>query len=84
MSQIADLIFLLLNLLTFALIGRALISWFDPGFRWPISQVLFTITEPLLSPIRQIVPQIGFLDLSFIVALVLIRLLQRMLQQALV
>ena len=84
MVQIAELIILLLNVLTFALIGRALLSWFDPGMRWPISRVLFDVTEPLVAPIRQVVPQIGFIDLSFIVALVLLRLLERMLRQALV
>ncbi len=83
MVQIAELIILLLNVLTFALIGRALLSWFDPGMRWPISRVLFDVTEPLVAPIRQVVPQIGFIDLSFIVALVLLRLLQGMLRQAL-
>ena len=84
MAQIAELILLLLNLLTFALIGRALLSWFDPALRWPISRVLFDVTEPLVAPIRRVVPQIGFIDLSFIVALVLLRLLERMLRQALV
>ena len=84
MVQIAELILLLLNLLTFALIGRAILSWFDPGQRWPISQVLHTVTEPLVAPIRQVVPQVGFIDLSFIVALILLRLLERMLRQALV
>lgn len=84
MVQIAELIFWLLRALTFALIGRALLSWFDPGMRWPISRVLFDVTEPLVAPIRRVVPQIGFIDLSFIVALVLLRILERMLAQALV
>ena len=84
MVQIAELIFWLLRALTFALIGRALLSWFDPAMRWPISRVLFDVTEPLVAPIRRVVPQIGFIDLSFIVALVLLRILERMLAQALV
>ncbi len=83
MVQIAELIFWLLRALTFALIGRALLSWFDPAMRWPISRVLFDVTEPLVAPIRRVVPQIGFIDLSFIVALVLLRMLERMLAQAL-
>lgn len=84
MSNIADLILLLVNAMTFALIGRALLSWFDPQLRWPISRVLFQVTEPLIAPIRQVVPQIGFFDLSFIVALVLLRVLEGLLRQALV
>ena len=83
-NQIVELILLLINILTFALIGRAILSWFDPGQRWPISRVLYDVTEPLVAPIRQVVPQIGVIDLSFIVALVLLRLLENLLRQALI
>jgi len=82
-NQIADLIFLVLRLFTFALIGRALLSWFDPGGRWPISRVLYDVTEWFVAPIRQVVPRIGMIDLSFIVAFFVLQLLQRLLASAL-
>jgi len=82
-TQIAELIIFLLQILTFAIIGRALISWFDPGFRWPISRVLVDVTEPIIAPIRQVMPNLGMLDLSPIVALVLLRVLQSFVSQAL-
>ena len=81
-NQIGELILLLLQLFTFALVGRALLSWFDPHARWPISRVLTDITEPFVAPIRQIVPRTGFIDLSFIVAFLLLRLLQNLLATA--
>jgi len=81
-NQFAELILLLLNVLTFAIIGRALISWIDPTGRWPISRVLHDVTEPIIAPIRQIVPSLGMFDLSPIIALVLLRLLQNFLSQA--
>lgn len=82
MDQLGQLVLLLLRLMSFALFGRAILSWFDPGMRWPISQVLVTVTEPLLAPIRRIVPSVGMIDLSFIVAIVLLLFLRQLLAQA--
>ena len=82
-TQIAELLLLLLQLLTYVLVGRAILSWFDPSMRWPISRVLFEITEPFVAPIRRVVPRTGVIDLSFIVAFFLLWLLRRMLAQAL-
>ena len=72
-----------LQILTYALIGRALLSWFDPGMQWGISRILADVTEPLIAPIRRVVPQIGMIDISFIVAIILIQVLERLLRQAL-
>ena len=73
----------LLQLLTYALIGRALLSWFDPRGQWTISRLLADVTEPVIAPLRRVIPPVGMLDLSFIVAIILIQVLQRLLQQAL-
>jgi YggT family protein len=81
-TQLAELAIFLLNILTFAIIGRALISWVDPGGRWPISRVLHDVTEPIIAPIRQVVPSLGMFDISPIVALILLRVLGNFLQQA--
>ena len=74
----------LLQLLTYALIGRALLSWFDPRGQLTISRILAEVTEPVIAPLRRVIPPVGMLDLSFIVAIILIQVLQRLLQQALV
>ena len=71
-----------LTILEFAIIGRALMSWFDRGMTNPISQILVQITEPIIAPIRRIVPSAGMLDLSPMVAILLIIVLQRMLSTA--
>jgi YggT family protein len=62
-TQLAELVIFLLNILTIAIIGRALVSWFDPGGRWPISRVLYDVTEPIIAPIRQVVPSLGMFDI---------------------
>ena len=73
----------LLQLLTFALIGRALLSWFDPRGQWMITRMLAEVTDPLIAPLRRVIPPLGMLDLSFIAAILLIQVLQRLLSQAL-
>jgi YggT family protein len=82
-NEFADLISLVLNILTIAIIGRALLSWFDPAFRTPVGRILYDVTEPIIRPIRQVVPSLGMFDLSPIIALLLLRVLASLLNQAL-
>lgn len=67
----------LLQLLQIAMIARALVSWI-PNLRpdHPIARVLQEITEPIVAPIRQIVPRVGMIDISFLVALILLNVLE--------
>ncbi len=81
--DLAGLIVLILNILTFLLFGRAVTSWFDPGFRSTPGRLLFDLTEPILAPIRRVMPQTGMLDLSIMVALFLLFILRQMIQSAL-
>lgn len=78
-NAFADFIFLLLRIFTFLLIGRAIASWIDPGLRSTIGRALHDATEPIVAPIRQVLPRTGFIDLSLFVTLILIQVLQRML-----
>ena len=82
-ETILSILLYLLQILTFALIGRALLSWFDPGMQWGISRILADVTEPLIAPIRRVVPPLGMIDISFIIAIILIQVLERLLRQAL-
>jgi len=55
---------------------RAIMSWFpySPSSPLnPVRSVLFTITEPVLAPFRRIIPPIGGLDISFLVAIILVQ-----------
>jgi len=82
-NQLAELIAIILNVLTIAIIGRALLSWFDPMFRTPVGRIIYEVTEPIIRPIRQVVPSIGMFDLSPIIALLLLRVLASLLTQVL-
>ncbi|MGE3327307.1 MAG: YggT family protein [Acidimicrobiia bacterium] len=60
----------LLQLYVVCLIVRAVLSWFPPsrsGFMATVNEFLYAITEPLLAPLRRIIPPLGGLDLSFLV-----------------
>jgi|TARA_B110000263_G_C15021351_1_gene379700 YggT family protein len=53
-----------LEILTWTIIARALISWLPIDQSSPIVQLLHSITEPIISPIRRILPNTGMMDLS--------------------
>jgi YggT family protein len=72
----------LLFLLWIAIIGRAILSWFDRGMQNPISQALYAITEPFIAPIRRIMPRTGFIDLSPLIAILIIAFIRQALSSA--
>lgn len=82
-TDLPGLIFFILNVLSVAVIARALFSWFDPTMHTPVGRFLYQITEPIIGPIRQVVPSLGMFDISPIVALILIQVLSRILASAL-
>ena len=84
MSDLASFVNLVVTVLSFAIIGRALLSWFDPGMQTPVGRFLRDITEPIIAPIRQVVPSLGMFDISPIIALLLLRLIGTLINQALV
>ena len=75
----------LLNLYLFVLFVTAVLSWLVAfsvvNTRHPlvsiIGDMLYRITEPLLKPIRRYVPNVGGLDMSFLVLIVLIWFIQQ-------
>jgi YggT family protein len=69
-----------LNLVFWVLIIRAILSWFSQGNN-PVEGVLGQLTEPMLRPIRRIVPQVGGLDLSILVLVIALQFVQILLQQ---
>ena len=72
---------LLVWVLYIAMIGRVLSSWLNIGPSspfFPVISLLYQITEPILAPIRRVLPRFGMLDLSPMVALLLITLVQQL------
>lgn len=65
-----------LDIYTFILIARALLSWVNPDPYNKIVQFLYQITEPVLAPVRRVVPTMGGLDLSVLIVLIGIQILR--------
>jgi YggT family protein len=70
---------LLVTVLFLVVTARVLIGWINPRFEGPVARFLFETTEPLLSPIRRILPQTGTIDLSPLVLGLGLLLLMRVL-----
>jgi len=66
------LLFLALYVL---ILGRVLMSWVNPRFDSPVGRFLYETTEPILQPIRRVLPQTGMIDFSPIVAFVVLSVL---------
>ena len=81
MNPVIQVISLLLQVYSYVLLARALISWIpnlDPYN--PIVQFLYQITEPVLEPIRKLVPPLGgMIDISMLIAFFGIMILQQIL-----
>lgn len=60
------------GLLFWVLIIRAIMSWVSQG-RSPLEYVFYQLTEPMLTPIRRIIPAMGGLDLSVLVLFIILQ-----------
>lgn len=62
------------TILTGAIVIRVLFSWFSMGNSGgPIVRLLEDITDPIMVPLRRIIPPLGMIDISPIVAIFLIQ-----------
>lgn len=75
-SYIASFIKILFGLLNFVIIARVLLSWFPGGGAPAIRSMIHEISEPVLAPFRRIIPHVGMIDISPIVALFALGFLQ--------
>jgi YggT family protein len=61
---IADIFIGFLYTLTFFIIARALLSWLPISFGNPFAVFIRNISDPLIDPIRRVIPRMGVFDLS--------------------
>ncbi|HKK13161.1 MAG TPA: YggT family protein, partial [Gammaproteobacteria bacterium] len=68
--SVGQLVALVFNIYIFAILIQAILSWVNPGTYNPVTSLLYSLTEPVLGPIRRFLPPISGIDLSPLVALV--------------
>ncbi|WP_434606557.1 YggT family protein [Pseudomonas sp. R1-7] len=66
---------LFLNIFFFAMIISVILSWVAPGSHNPGAELVNQICEPALAPFRRIVPNLGGLDISPILAFMVLKLI---------
>jgi YggT family protein len=67
---------MLFQVITLAIGARCLLSWFPIGPNnpfYPLAVILHQVTEPILGPLRRVIPSVGMFDISPIVAVLLIQ-----------
>jgi YggT family protein len=74
---LANFIQFLLMALWALVFGRMIMSWVDPMGRNRISTFLFQATEPILAPVRRMLPQSGMIDWSGLIVLIVLGVLWR-------
>jgi YggT family protein len=65
---LANILNVVLTVLYWLILIRALVSWVNPDPYNPIVQFLYRMTEPVLYPLRRVLPLMGGIDFSPIVA----------------
>ena len=67
---------LLVNIYFFALLAMIILSWVAPGSKNPAIYLLYQVTEPVMAPVRKMLPPMGGLDFSPILVFILINVIQ--------
>jgi YggT family protein len=75
---LAQMIGLLANLLIILLFIWVIVSWILPPYH-PLREALDRLVEPMLSPIRRMIPLVGMMDLSPMILMILIEVVSRIL-----
>ncbi len=68
-----QIIELIIYVFIFSIIIQAIMSWVSPGTQYygnPVASVLYSLNEPLLRPVRRIMPSTGVIDLSPLVVII--------------
>lgn len=76
MGLIFQILFYILQVFNLILLARVLLSWFPNVDRSnPLIQLVYDITEPVLRPIRDLLPPSGMIDFSPLVVFLIIQVL---------
>ena len=82
-ASIAQLLDAVFTIYTWVLVIRVLASWVSPDPFNPVMHFLTRVTDPVLEPLRRVIPPLGMLDISPIVAFLLLRAIQSFLVRSL-
>lgn len=67
---VAQFTIVFIQMLTWAIVARSLLSWFPIDQSSSLYQLLYRTTEPIIEPIRRVLPSTGMIDLSPMAAII--------------
>lgn len=73
MSFLLTFLYFLCQALTMAVVARVFLSWFSLGPTNFLARFIFQITEPLLAPIRRIIPRVWRFDFAPLIVVALLQ-----------
>jgi YggT family protein len=80
---LVNFVVLLTTVLTLLILARVVISWVMPTGGGELVAFVYSATEPILAPIRNLLPRMGGFDLSPMIAILLLQAIGQALMQAL-
>jgi YggT family protein len=81
MRYLSTFISILSQVLSITILARVFMSWVPSLQQSGLGRFIYEITEPLLGPIRRLIPSLGMLDLSPFIALIVIQVVAQLLQR---
>ena len=81
-DQIATIFIGFLWVLIILIIARSLMSWFPQAANNQFGRLIYQATEPLLEPVRKIMPRTGMIDLTPMIVIVVLYVMIYVVQQA--
>lgn len=82
MQAFAGIFALLVQLYTFVILARVLMSWVQIDPYSPLARTIYDLTEPVLAPVRNLLPPAGGLDFSPIIVIILLQVLTQFIYAA--
>ncbi len=76
MTIFVSIIRLLCDVLTIIILLRVVVSWYSPRPTNILVIILYRVTEPILAPLRRIIPRVGMFDFTPLVAVILLQLIR--------
>ncbi len=84
MGLLINFIQLVFFALQLAILARVLLSFINPNPYHPVVRLIYQMTEPILGPLRRVIPPLGMFDITPIVALIILNIVQQVIVSLLV
>ena len=73
MDTLRTFIYIFCQVLSLIIVARSLLSWVAPNPYEQPMRFLHDVTEPILSPLRRIIPRIGMIDITPVIAIIVLQ-----------